>query len=335
MKQRLRWLDCAKGIGMICVIIGHIGISQFGAILYAFHLPLFFVLAGYSFYPANISFRSFVLKKTKRMLIPYFSLGGVLVGYYMLRRFLLFGERDIGVYWGLIRDLFLQRRFLSIWFIAALFISLLIFYLINRMTGYRFVATVLVSAAAGISGFVYTLNNGEPLYWNLDIAVEALLFLSMGYAIKGTHLIEKICLWTTKKRVIVALFCGAVTVVFSMKNYQLTAQQFDFFQGTIGIWYLALVAAISGVMCVMIISTLLKSKLLEYIGRESMVFLALHQSVFVTGLIEISETFGILNADVLPVRILRLVFVFVITVAGCSAVDMLLSKTKAKACIGK
>ena len=120
-----------------------------------------------------------------------------------------------------------------------------------------------------------------------------------------------------------------------MKNYQLTAQQFDFFQGTIGIWYLALVAAISGVMCVMIISTLLRSKLLEYIGRESMVFLALHQSVFVTGLIEISETFGILNADVLPVRILRLVFVFVITVAGCSAVDMLLSKTKAKACIGK
>lgn len=335
MKQRLRWLDCAKGIGMICVIIGHIGISQFGAILYAFHLPLFFVLAGYSFNPTNINFRSFVIKKTKRMLVPYFSLGGILVVYYMLRRFLLFGDKDIGIYLGLIRDLFLQRRFLSIWFITALFISLLIFYLINSMTGNRFVATVLVSGTAGTIGFVYTLNNGKPLYWNLDIAVEALLFLSMGYVIKKTHLVEKICLWTTMKRVVIAVFCGTVTVAFSMKNYRLTAQQFDFFQGTIGIWYLALVAAISGVMCVIIISTLLRNKLLEYIGRESMVFLALHQSIFVTGLIEISETFGILNADVLPVRILRLVFVFVITVVGCSVVDMLLNKPKAKVYIGK
>lgn len=63
MKTRLEWLDLAKGIGIILVVIGHAnrGLQNAGLpdprgllpvldqALYAFHMPLFFVLSGIVF----------------------------------------------------------------------------------------------------------------------------------------------------------------------------------------------------------------------------------------------------------------------------------------------
>ena len=52
MKEKhLNWIDLAKGIGIILVLIGH---SKFLPItlknyIYSFHMPLFFILSGYVF----------------------------------------------------------------------------------------------------------------------------------------------------------------------------------------------------------------------------------------------------------------------------------------------
>lgn len=41
------WIDIAKGIGIILVVIGHtIGSQRVNDIIYTFHMPLFFIL-GY------------------------------------------------------------------------------------------------------------------------------------------------------------------------------------------------------------------------------------------------------------------------------------------------
>lgn len=42
-KKRIIWLDTAKGIGILCVIAGHIGLSFVDSFLYSFNLPLFFL----------------------------------------------------------------------------------------------------------------------------------------------------------------------------------------------------------------------------------------------------------------------------------------------------
>ncbi len=51
-RERLEWVDAAKGIGIIAVIVGHIWTS--GPVrdaVYAFHMPLFFLISGYLFKP--------------------------------------------------------------------------------------------------------------------------------------------------------------------------------------------------------------------------------------------------------------------------------------------
>lgn len=48
--SRIKWLDIAKGIGMVCVILGHYIVTEEGplyiikAVVYSFHMPLFFVI---------------------------------------------------------------------------------------------------------------------------------------------------------------------------------------------------------------------------------------------------------------------------------------------------
>ena len=48
MTKRIEWIDIAKGIGIILVVIGHISqIEVLNDIIYSFHMPLFFIISGY------------------------------------------------------------------------------------------------------------------------------------------------------------------------------------------------------------------------------------------------------------------------------------------------
>ena len=70
--KRILWVDVAKGIGMILVVLGH---THFGGrtLIYTFHMPLFFFCSGLFFSnsePLNLMEK---LKKClKTILFPYF-----------------------------------------------------------------------------------------------------------------------------------------------------------------------------------------------------------------------------------------------------------------------
>ena len=44
---RLPYMDVAKGMGILCVIIGHMGNETINRIIFSFHMPLFFLISGY------------------------------------------------------------------------------------------------------------------------------------------------------------------------------------------------------------------------------------------------------------------------------------------------
>lgn len=74
-KQRLVWLDALKGIGMLLIILVHSELYVPGKrYLVAGFIPLFFIATGYTF-PFRDSIRQIALKRSKRLLIPYFVYG--------------------------------------------------------------------------------------------------------------------------------------------------------------------------------------------------------------------------------------------------------------------
>lgn len=69
--QRFEWIDIAKGFACLLVIVGHT-ISPESALyryIFSFHMPLFFILAGYTFNPKPLM--SLVTSSAKRLLLPY------------------------------------------------------------------------------------------------------------------------------------------------------------------------------------------------------------------------------------------------------------------------
>lgn len=44
---RLPYMDVAKGMGILCVIIGHMGNEAINRIIFSLHMPLFFLISGY------------------------------------------------------------------------------------------------------------------------------------------------------------------------------------------------------------------------------------------------------------------------------------------------
>jgi fucose 4-O-acetylase-like acetyltransferase len=108
---QVQWIDIAKGIGIILVVIGHfINNKYFGGLkeyIYWFHMPLFFIISG-MLYRQRKSFSNFAAKRFKQLLIPYccfLTLAFIshLFGYYHVNKapldFILGGGYLKGVYW--------------------------------------------------------------------------------------------------------------------------------------------------------------------------------------------------------------------------------------------
>ena len=49
--NRIPWLDAVKGVGIICVILGHMTIPEtLRQFVFSFHMPLFFFVSGYLYH---------------------------------------------------------------------------------------------------------------------------------------------------------------------------------------------------------------------------------------------------------------------------------------------
>ena len=124
MQVRLPHIDIARGIGILLVVAGHnwIILSNKGElyrIVYSFHIPLFFVLAGIFFNP-NKSFGLTLREKFQTLLVPYFftSLVVELIALAFNFQLDLFLKSFFWVAYGTGT----QMRWVGFWFLTQLFL---------------------------------------------------------------------------------------------------------------------------------------------------------------------------------------------------------------------
>lgn len=69
---RYQWLDIAKGIAILLMVIGHTSIPDpINRFIFAFHMPLFFIASGYCTNWSKLTYADFVLHKCKTLLVPF------------------------------------------------------------------------------------------------------------------------------------------------------------------------------------------------------------------------------------------------------------------------
>lgn len=97
-KTRETWVDIAKGIGIILVIMGHANCPNLPhGIIYSFHMPLFFFLSGlFISRQCENNFRIYLKKNFKSLLLPYFYFNIISIAFYYTMSIMFHKELLIG-----------------------------------------------------------------------------------------------------------------------------------------------------------------------------------------------------------------------------------------------
>jgi fucose 4-O-acetylase-like acetyltransferase len=117
MNQRLKWLDIAKAIAIILMVVGHSSLPSIASgFIYAFHMPLFFIASGWTTNWNKYSFYDFIKRRSRNLLFPFFFYSVIVLlihvhyGWMTMDEWLIKG-------WG---DGY------ALWFIPVLFIATII-----------------------------------------------------------------------------------------------------------------------------------------------------------------------------------------------------------------
>ena len=136
--KRYEFIDIAKGIGILLVILGHmVTLHGFAStVIYSFHMPMFFLISGL-FANTKRSFSTLVKKNFKHLIISFYIV--VLTG--IVFALIIDGTQSINknelisiFLYGNMRGIHAN----AIWFLPCLFFTIILFYIYNYFVLSRF-----------------------------------------------------------------------------------------------------------------------------------------------------------------------------------------------------
>lgn len=195
MKVRENWIDWAKSIGIMLVIMGHYGMGDkiYGTFIYAFHMPLFFIVSGYLFTPPpqDNSYKQFVLKNVRSLIVPYFIFGIFSVLASAALNFFSGGDYSVSFFMksfaGLVLGVGYDTEYtvmnnMPLWFLPAMFFVRVISGFLSR---YKSRVKIAV-CAAGLIIVVLLHRYGLFLPFSAGSALLALRFFMRERSQSGT-----------------------------------------------------------------------------------------------------------------------------------------------------
>ena len=195
--KRVLWVDIAKGVAMLAVVLGHTyhGGMPAHTFVYSFHVPLFFILAGYTFRVKPTS--QVIRSSAERLLLPYLVLAIILAIFGVAKGWLnsdtLF-QFSAGVLFAS-GGVDLPMGIFSIgipWFLMALFVARVLYNvllgLLQKINAHIILQTLLFAVLAWGANRVAPYIPLPFAFWQ---SVIAMFFMHLGYAIHELDLAEK------------------------------------------------------------------------------------------------------------------------------------------------
>lgn len=321
---RLDYVDVCKWLGISLVIFGHMKMP--GEVLqwiYAFHMPLFFVLSGYTYRAQRID-KEFLIKKIKTIYVP-----SLLFALIFCR-----GEMSSWAYiaYGSRNALDMAGTYTVLWFLPCFFAAVLVFSLLmnigNRSKHKAWilaagVAVMLVGAKA-----CEMLKGGQPMIakigypLNFDMALVGAVFMVAGYYFR--QMID----WINTQRqwllivTVVALFAvtGFTAFMNLPESLNPACAHVEMSVGAFGNWGLFFANALLMSMALIGLSVLvdkwvIRKNLLLFIGQNSLTILCVHGTILLAAS-KVLPKMGLVGVDDMSLMLQGIVsYVIVIAVS--------------------
>ena len=279
-KQRIVWLDQLKAISMYLVVLGH-SIIKFKEefifkFIYSFHMPLFFMISGMVFRPEKYqSMMDCIKDKVIRLLYPYIMLNILILPlwYINMKTGMIPHDSIFKILLGIVysNSAVLRAPSNATWFLMTLFFAEILYYALHRYLKDDKLVFIMSSVLLVI-GMIS--NKGQAFYaspYHLDTAFVAQFYYGCGYMLRKNFNYFKVCFqkYTLCK---VGLLAGA-GILFSVINKQLDLSNQlyrNYVMGLMSTFSLSL-------LLIFIVQKLnIKSKLLTFIGQNTIIILAFH-----------------------------------------------------------
>lgn len=251
-QKHLHWLDIAKGIGILLVIVGHCVFPNH-LLIDSFHMPLFFVLAGLTFKIKPIS--TFLLSKINRIGVPFifWSIASALLA--------LIPHPYTGPFNG------------PLWFLQTIFVALIAAYLILQLRlRIQLIVNMLIVVAIAAA---LQYNSLEILPFHLVRGLTAYIYIVTGFYL------SKYIIRSYSRKLLFLIFCisalaFAILFVYLYLHLPSNAAFFNlslFKHVPVAVF----LCSLSGISMVLFLCRLIeKSKPLEYLGINSLVIMCVH-----------------------------------------------------------
>lgn len=284
-------VDLLRGFGIILMIFGHVHTCRrFDIWIHGFHMPLFFIISGYMFSPEISSFTAFIKRKFTRLIVPY--IGFTVVNF--LFCFIFIPKDRIDIFQKFFHFLFRPNvgqisAGTAVWFLPALFWTVLFFYIIVRLCHDRIFLVLPLSLLAGLFG-TWLPQSGIFLPLTLSHGLTGVAFCGTGYGLRrfylryGEHIPKssgKVFFQILISIILLFLFYRLIRfnhmVNFRTENYQNVFLTFFNAVGTaVLLWSIAV-----SVENIVMKNNVLKiiSKPLSQVGANTMLYLCLNQMI--------------------------------------------------------
>ncbi len=272
MKREVEF-DIAKGIAIISVILGHLGIVYIDRVVYVYHMPLFFLISGY-FLSTKVNIKDFIKKKADCLIIPYIvSCIFVILAYilvytiwgYQARRDLL-GWLIVSLYGAgtnMVPPLDKIGYIGATWFLLALFWALCVVrYCIDKKSSFLIICI--------ISYIGYSTSKSIWIPFSVQAGLFATFYVYLGYIARQKNLLN------ISLNAIEILFMLSI-VIWEVAFYNGLFMSYCFLGNSL-MDVLASLCACFLVMrvCILISKHQVLSIMLSWYGRNSLIVLIFH-----------------------------------------------------------
>ena len=214
-KERLKYLDVARALGIFFVYFGHYGnTGGYGYPFAYYSIPLFFFLAGCSeSMGKDMPVVKAIKKKAKTILIPWISFAIMSIAVMVI---------DLNSYGGIISWVkpvikgCIRNEFFAggLWFLTCLFVMSVIFIFLKKSKSKIFMLIVgLIFTAVAETLLPNNPRSMPSFLWNIDSAMVYFIYYILGY-IMLPH-INKIIADTSTKAMVLKGIIGIGATIYS------------------------------------------------------------------------------------------------------------------------
>ena len=281
--NRIKWIDSMKAFSIMAVVLNHTHhiLPALVPFVYIICLPAFFFSAG-MFTNTNLSLKEFFLKKTRRLLIPFFFFGIVtwVFWLFVLRKY--GPDTDaVSPWWlplfGLVcgkSEMLLQNS--PLWFLCCLVSLEGIYYLICRVRK-KWIRLVIVSCL-GIFGCVLSYLE-QNWIWEISAACIILPVYAIGAEYRPW--IQSKAQSIRLSHLLICLVISAIGIYFGA-TYNSGIGLHTSYIGNPILYYISCICVIGFwfSIAILIDRYLNHTEWLQYIGRNTLFILCSHMATF-------------------------------------------------------